>query len=117
MTIKSSDSPHAKAVEIGARLKQARLNRDLTQTEVSEQSGLERRVVLNAEKGKVSLEDFIAILDALKMGDELNNLLPPQPISPIQVLKLRGRVRKRASGGNKQDVKKGNVKVDKDLEW
>ncbi|POB69441.1 transcriptional regulator, partial [Vibrio vulnificus] len=41
----------ALAEEIGDRLKQARLNRDLTQSEVAEIAGIARKTVLNAEKG------------------------------------------------------------------
>ena len=47
----------ALAEEIGDRLKQARLNRDLTQSEVAEIAGIARKTVLNAEKGKVQLDN------------------------------------------------------------
>ena len=40
----------ALAEEIGDRLKQARLNRDLTQSEVAKLAGIARKTVLNAEK-------------------------------------------------------------------
>ena len=46
----------ALAEEIGDRLKQARLNRDLTQSEVAQLAGIARKTVLNAEKGKVRAE-------------------------------------------------------------
>lgn len=54
MGFRSTSSSHAKALEIGERIKQARLNKDLTQVEISEISGLERRAIINAEKGKVT---------------------------------------------------------------
>lgn len=113
MIIAKSDTARNKASTIGERLKQARLNQDMTQTEVSEQSGLERRVIINAEKGKVSLEDLIAIMDALGMADQLNTLLPEQPISPIQLLKMRGQMRKRASGDNKRQSVANKQKLEK----
>ena len=57
----------ALAEEIGDRLKQARLNRNLTQAEVAELAGIARKTVLNAEKGKVQLNIMIAILMALDL--------------------------------------------------
>ncbi len=83
--------------ELGERLKQARLNLDLTQTEVAHRAHITRKTVIQAEKGKVQLEQFIAILQALNLSDQLNLLLPPQPISPLQLAKLQGKKRQRAS--------------------
>ncbi|MEH6550156.1 MAG: helix-turn-helix transcriptional regulator [Pseudomonadales bacterium] len=91
-------APSAIAEELGERLKQARLNADMTQNEVADQAGVSRKAVLNAEKGKGQLEVFIAILSALSLTSQLKNFLPVQEISPIQLSKLKGRKRQRASG-------------------
>jgi len=99
--IASIKSPAAIAEELGDRLKHARLNRDLTQVEVAERAGVSRKVVLNAEKGKVQLEAFVAILSALNLTDQLDRFLPVQTISPVQLSKLQGKVRQRASGQRK----------------
>jgi len=93
-----SKSPAAIAQTLGERLKQARLNADMTQIEVAEQAGISRKVVLTAEKGKVQLETLIAIMQALQLTNQLDNFLPTQDISPIQLAKLQGRKRRRASG-------------------
>lgn len=90
-------SPLAIAEELGERLKQARLNADMTQTEVAERAGVSRKAVLNAEKGKSQLEIFVAILSALNLTSQLDNFLPMQEVSPIQLSKLKGRKRQRAS--------------------
>ncbi len=90
-------SPIAIAEELGNRLKQARLNANLSQTEVAKRTGLNRRTILNAEKGKVQLENFIAILASLDLADQLNLFLPVQEISPVQLAKLKGQKRQRAS--------------------
>lgn len=92
------EAPSAIAEELGERLKQARLNADMTQLEVADQAGVSRKAVLNAEKGKGQLEVFIAILSALSLTRQLENFLPVQEISPIQLSKLKGRKRQRASG-------------------
>ena len=94
----TSKSPAAVAELLGQRLKQARLNLDLTQLEVAERAGVGRKAVLNAEKGKVQLEALVAILQALELTAQLDHFLPPQPPSPIQLAKLQGKKRQRASG-------------------
>jgi putative transcriptional regulator len=103
-------SPVAIAEELGNRLKQARLNSDLTQAEVASRTGLNRRTILNAEKGKVQLENLVAIFVSLDMADQLNMLLPVQEISPIQLAKLKGKKRQRAS---RSKYRKARIKEDK----
>ncbi len=88
----------ALAEEIGDRLKQARLNLDLTQSEVAELAGIARKTVLNAEKGKMQLDTMIAILMALDLTQQIDLFIPKQEISPIQLAKLQGKKRQRASG-------------------
>ena len=96
----NEESPAAIAEELGERLKQARLNQDLTQVDLANLAGVSRKAVLNAEKGKAQLETFVAILMALGLTQQLDLFLPKQTISPIQLAKLQGKVRKRASGLN-----------------
>ncbi|HGJ5877241.1 MAG TPA: helix-turn-helix transcriptional regulator [Arsenophonus sp.] len=96
-------SAAAITAELGERLKQARLNRDLTQAEVAELAGLSRKTVLNAEKGKAQLEIFVAIMAALNLLEQLDLFLPKQDISPIQLAKLQGKKRQRASGHRKNN--------------
>lgn len=97
----SNLSPSALAEELGNRLQQARLNSDLTQTEVAELAGLSRKAVLNAEKGKAQLEVFVAILLALNLTAQLDLFLPKPTVSPVQLAKLQGKRRQRASGQRK----------------
>ncbi len=90
-------SPAAIAAELGERLKQARLNQNITQSQLAEQVGITRKAVLNAEKGQVSLAVFVAIMDGLNLTDELDLFLPVQLISPLQLAKMQGKRRVRAS--------------------
>lgn len=94
----SSGSPDAVATELGNRLKQARLNADLTQNELADKAGISIKLVQGAEKGKTQLVTLVAILQALDLAEQLNNFIAPQDISPIQLMKLHGRKRQRASG-------------------
>ncbi len=108
MTIEKSSA--ALSEELGERLKQARLNLNLTQSEVAALAGVARKTVLNAEKGKVQLEVFVAIMIALNLTDQLNLFLPKQEISPLQLAKLEGKKRQRASGVHREK----NIGI---LEW
>ncbi len=102
-------APTAIAKELGNRLKQTRQNVDLTQAELASRTGLNRRTILNAEKGNVQLNNLVAILVCLDMADHLNLFLPEQEISPLQMAKLKGRKRQRASGS-----RTGNTRVKED---
>ena len=95
-------SPIAIAEQLGERLKQARLNANLTQVEVASRTGLNRRTILNAEKGNVQLKNLVAILLSLGMLEQINMFLPVQEISPLQLAKLEGKKRQRASRSQKR---------------
>jgi putative transcriptional regulator len=107
------DSPAAIVEVLGQRLKQARLNADITQTQLADRAGISKWTVINAEKGKTTLETFVALLQALEQSGQVDNLLPPQELSPMQLLKLQGRARQRASGKRKKKVPNS----DGELEW
>lgn len=109
MRFHKSDNPSYIAEVVGLRLKRARLNRDMTQVEVADRAWVSKRTVLKAEKGNVRLADLIAILQALEMLDEIDSFLPEPPLSPIELLKLRGKIRKRASGNNKNKTDTPNL--------
>jgi len=91
-------SPAQQALQLGERLKQARLNQNITQEQIAEQIGVSRRTVINAEKGEATLLTFISILQVLKLTHQLDAFLPQQSVSPVQLAKLQGQQRQRASG-------------------
>lgn len=94
-------SPKALAAEIGSRIRQARLNANLTQQEVADQAGVSRKAIAGAESGKVQLETLLAIMTALQLTSQLDAFLPNQPLSPIQLAKLHGKTRQKAGGQRK----------------
>ncbi|AEF46420.1 helix-turn-helix domain protein [Serratia sp. AS12] len=88
----------AMAEELGRRLKQARLNANLTQEAVAQIAGVNRKAIVNAEKGRGLLVSFVSIMSALNLTGHLDLFLPEQVISPLQLVKLQGEKRQRASG-------------------
>ena len=86
-------------INLGMQLKQMRLNKNITQHELSKRTGLSRRVISDIENGaNGTLNSFIRILRALEKLEILNNFIEEAPVSPIQIAKLRGKARQRASG-------------------
>ena len=84
--------------EIGERVKRHRLNRTLSQKEVAERAGIGLASVDRLEEGKGStLANLIRVLTALDALDSLDAFLPLPSISPIQLAKLHGRERRRAT--------------------
>ena len=85
--------------EIGQRLRRERLNQNITQEQLAQLANISRRTLVAAEKGEgTTLETLIRILRSLNKLNHLNQFIPPPPISPIQMAKLKGKVRQKASG-------------------
>ena len=91
-------TPFAIAAELGKRLKRARLNINMTQMEVADRAGITRKIVMQAEKGRVQLQSLIAIMQVLDLADSIDHWLPKPIVSPIQLAKLQGKQRQRATG-------------------
>ena len=99
MKIKSKMTDEAVLSELGARLERTRLERDLSQLELAAEAGVERKSVQRIEGGEpVRLVSLIRVLRALDLLDGLDRLVPEPLPSPIELLKLHGRRRRRASG-------------------
>jgi putative transcriptional regulator len=96
-------SPLAIVAELGERIRTARLNADLTQEQLANKAGISLKAVTNSEKGKSTLLSMVSILVALDMTEQLNSFIPRQVISPIQLAKLQGKERQRATGANKNN--------------
>ena len=97
-------TPQAIADELGDRIKTARLNANLTQKALAKKAGISLKAVTNSEKGKSTLESLIAILIALEITEQLNFFIPKQEISPVQLIKLQGKKRKRATSSTKSNT-------------
>ena len=84
--------------EIGMRLKRRRLNMDISQKEIAEKAGIGINSVARLEDGKGStLANFIRILNALDAMKDFDAFLPVPAISPIQLARMQGKIRQKAS--------------------
>ena len=88
----------AVAAEIGQRIDQIRLERNLTQQQLADAVGLSRVSYAKLVSGQGKFTNVIAVLRALDQLALLENFVPEAVFSPIEQLKLKGKQRKRASG-------------------
>lgn len=85
--------------ELGGRFRRYRLNQDVTQVELAERAGMSRAALQGVEGGSDStLSTLIRLMRGLGVLDQLDLFLPDPGISPVQLAKLRGHTRQRASG-------------------
>jgi len=96
-------SSNAICSAIGERLKRARLNANRTQKELADRAGISVTAVQSVERGEALLETVVSVLMALDMVEQVNNFIPEQQISPLQLVKLQGKKRQRATGSRGQD--------------
>lgn len=105
-------SDQAIAAEMGRRLEQLRLERNLTQQQLADEIGLSRVSYRKLVGGEGKLVNFIALLRALGRVAGLAAVIPDTVFSPMEQLKLKGKTRKRASRRNDDDTL-----GDQDLGW
>ena len=83
-------------VEIGKRLKTYRLKKRLSQQELANQAGVSLFSVAKIEKGKsVTISVLLPVMRVLRLLDNFELLIPEVGISPIEMLKLKGKAPKR----------------------
>jgi len=84
--------------ELGARLARRRVELDLTQAAVAKQAGVAKRTVERLEAGAtIQLLTLIRVLRFLQLLEGLEALVPEATPRPLELLKLKGKQRQRAS--------------------
>jgi transcriptional regulator with XRE-family HTH domain len=84
--------------EVGERLRSLRLQRNARVEDLAADSGVSARTITRIEAGKsVGTENLVRVLRALGRLQALDAFLPPPPVSPLEVARLGGKVRQRAS--------------------
>ena len=95
--------------EIGRRLKRKRLEKNVSQQKLAELAGLNRTTIGEAERGTpFGVLTLVQILRALNALEEMDLFLPDPGISPLQLAKMKGKKRRRASPKT-ADANKGDV--------
>ena len=84
--------------ELGARVRRERLNQNRKMSTIAAHAGVSTLVLNRLENGKgCTLANLIRVLRALGRLEQLDLFLPEPEISPIQLAKLKGKVREKAS--------------------
>jgi transcriptional regulator with XRE-family HTH domain len=110
MQIVNGLSDKAILAEIGQRLARSRLNVNWTQDELARESGISRATLQRIEGGEsAQLTQYIRLLRALNLMNNLDSMVPEPLDSPIQQSILSGKTRERAF----KPRKKTTTKIDK----
>lgn len=98
MRITSQNTDDAVLGELGRRIARTRLERNITQQQLSREAGIGVATLERMEAGQATrTSSFIRVLRALDLLEGLEDALPEPTPSPIEALKLRGRQRRRAA--------------------
>lgn len=91
-------SDDALLAQLGKRLLQYRLNKNMTQAALAEEAGVSERTINRVEHGhSTQLSNFFRLLRSLGLLENMDAFIPEPAISPMQQMKLQGKNRKRAS--------------------
>jgi putative transcriptional regulator len=83
--------------DLGQRLVQLRLARNVNQQQLAREAGVSRRTVTRLENGKsVSLDTLLRVMRALDIIGRLGALLPDPTVRPIDRVRLKDKERRRA---------------------
>ncbi|MBL4819444.1 MAG: helix-turn-helix transcriptional regulator [Gammaproteobacteria bacterium] len=105
MKFSENNSDSAILKELGRRIAQHRLNRNLTQNELAKEAGISLKTLVRIEQGyPAQTPNIVRLLRALHLLVNMEALIPEPPVSPVQQLKLQGKKRKRASSKSAKPV-------------
>ena len=109
MQLSKSQSDEAVLSEIGVRMSRRRLDFQLTQADLAKQAGISKRTVERIEAGaSAQLSSMIRIFRVLDLMQALDSMIPEPGPSPIDLLKLKGKVRQRASSNRTEHQPKND---------
>ena len=98
MTDFSTLGDNAVLEALGKRLGQRRIAQGLTQAELAREAGVSKRTVERIEAGAAAQTlNLVRILRVLNLLPELGQLVPETGPRPMDLLKLKGKARKRAT--------------------
>ena len=98
MKLTRSMSDGAIMTEIGTRIAQYRIAQNMTQAALADAAGVAKRTIERLEAGQsLQLGILLRVLRALDLVESFDALVPEAAARPMDLLKLRGKARSRAS--------------------
>lgn len=92
--------------ELGRRISRRRLDLGMTQADAAEEAGLSKRTVEHIESGDdIRVTSLIRYLNVLDLIDGLNSIVPETGLRPMEVLRMKGMDRQRASSKQSDKLK------------
>lgn len=89
--------------ELGKRFSRRRIDMQLTQADLAHEAGVSKRTVERIEAGGSSqTANLIRVCRVLDLVTGLEQWIPEAAPSPMEMVKIKGKVRKRASSHRKQ---------------
>ncbi|HHE32306.1 MAG TPA: helix-turn-helix domain-containing protein [Chlorobaculum parvum] len=102
MKIEGTLTDEAILGELGGRLAQRRLELELSQESLAREAGVSKRTVERVEAGaSTQMSSMIRVMRVLGLLERLEALIPETGPRPMELLKLKGKARKRASSRKK----------------
>jgi transcriptional regulator with XRE-family HTH domain len=102
-----SMTDEAVLTDLGQRFRALRLRKNLTQDELARRSAMSVTAIKSLESGRTRLATAIAVLRELGQLEALDQFIPEPAVSPMQVAKLGGKKRQRASRRHGQPSPEG----------
>lgn len=104
MKISELLSEEAILAELGGRIARRRLDLEMTQAELSEQAGVSKRTVERIEAGaSAQMSSIIRVFRQLELLQGLDSMIPEAGPRPMDLLKLKGKVRQRTGSRRRSD--------------
>lgn len=105
MKITPLQTDEAILAELGGRLARRRIELQLTQAEAARQAGIGKRTLERIEAGEsTQLSSLLRLLRVLELLPALDQAVPPARPGPMELLRHKGKVRRRAPGRRHADV-------------
>jgi transcriptional regulator with XRE-family HTH domain len=102
MNISKLMSDDAILAELGQRMARRRLDMQITQADLAHQAGVSKRTVERIEAGaSAQMMSIIRICRVLDLMAGLDQLVPSTGPRPMDLVRLKGKQRQRASGSRK----------------
>ncbi len=117
MPVKDSHAMTNRAIarEIGHRIDKIRLEQNISQRDVADKLGITVKTYRNLIDGGGKFESLIAVLRFLGCLEMVDTFIPESTFSPLELVKMRGRQRVRASKKSKKSIETDQQQ--KDLDW